>query len=364
MPAPVRRAPPGLLDRLAGGEQRAHPPVGADVGLGEHRSSAGLQEPGGVVVDPLVGHRHRRLGVVRLRVARGVAEVIEDDDRVRRQADVGRDVRLAVVLGVVVALAGGGVEPEPVLAVRHRGSCDTGSGSRCRGRGRATTDGALERRLHGRPGRVRAVDLDHVRRVLGRLGSRHVGPAPVARTWRQCVAPTMITTFGPLEAAARRGGSRGRRQADDDEQGEGEAGGAVTQSRLRWAPGMDPIPGRAGGRVCRQSLGVDPGRLNRGKVPERRRPIVPTCEGGGRSRAVGGGGASHRRCPGAPRWRRRSGAQARHAARSATDSSGRGPTGSAAPSGVPGTGGHGTAATGSSQANPSSSEPSYSLVTR
>jgi hypothetical protein len=103
---------------------------------------------------------------------------MEQDDGVGSETDLTADVVLAVVLDVVVALAGGLVEPEAVLAVWPRG--------RAVGRREAVAvtevdddRGTLEGRLDGGPGRVRAVDPDDVRAVLDRLGVGRIGPCPV-----------------------------------------------------------------------------------------------------------------------------------------------------------------------------------------
>jgi hypothetical protein len=148
------------------------------VAVGDDRPGIGGEEARGVVVGALPGNRHRRLRVSRLAVARGVAEVMEEHDRVRREVDLGREVVLAVVDVVVVAVARCAVEPEAVLAVRPR--------RRPVRAGEAVAVAhvdhdrrALKRGLHVRPGRVGAVDLDDVRGVLDRLGVGRVHPLPV-----------------------------------------------------------------------------------------------------------------------------------------------------------------------------------------
>ena len=86
--------------------------------LGDDRRRAGLDEAGGVVVDPLLADLERPLGQPGLGVAARVAEVAEDDDRVLGELDLAADPRLAEVL-VGVAGAGVGVEPQAVLGRRR-----------------------------------------------------------------------------------------------------------------------------------------------------------------------------------------------------------------------------------------------------
>jgi hypothetical protein len=76
---------------------------------------AGPDEPRGVVVDPLAGILDRALGQAGLGVAAGIAEVMEQDDRVLREPHVRGDRVLAEVLVRVVPATGNGVEPEAVL---------------------------------------------------------------------------------------------------------------------------------------------------------------------------------------------------------------------------------------------------------
>ncbi len=140
------------------------------------------------------------------RVARGVAEVVEDDHRVRGEVERG-DVRLAVILVVRVAVAGGRVEPEPVLrrvlrVVRVRAGpavpmpqVDDDAGA---------DDGGLDLG----PRRVGAVDLDDVGGVLDRLGVRLIGGRRGTSSSSLRSVPTMITTLGSSAAFAGAGWSR------------------------------------------------------------------------------------------------------------------------------------------------------------
>ena len=82
--------------------------VGAGVGLGDDRGGAGGDEPGGEVVDPLASLVQVPLGEARLRVARRVAQVVQQDDRIFGEIDALGDPRLTEVLvGRVAAGASG-----------------------------------------------------------------------------------------------------------------------------------------------------------------------------------------------------------------------------------------------------------------
>ena len=65
--------------------------------VGQDGTRAGGQETGPEVVDALLRLRERSLGHARRRAAGRVAQVVEEHDRVRREADVAGDVVLAVV---------------------------------------------------------------------------------------------------------------------------------------------------------------------------------------------------------------------------------------------------------------------------
>ena len=126
-------------------------------GLGEDRLRPSAQEARPVVVDALDGRRLGRVRRTPLGVPGGVAEPVQDHDRVGRHLDVVVDVVLAVILGVVVAVARRGVEPEPVLRIALEGAV----GARPTV---AVTEvdqqlGALQRGLDLGPRRVGAVDL-------------------------------------------------------------------------------------------------------------------------------------------------------------------------------------------------------------
>ena len=84
--------------------------------VGDDRGRTCLQETGRVVVDALPGDAHARFGLARLRVARGVAEVMEHDHGAGRQVE-GRDVRLAVVDVVVSPAPSIVFRPKPFFVV-------------------------------------------------------------------------------------------------------------------------------------------------------------------------------------------------------------------------------------------------------
>ena len=124
---------------------------------------------------------------------------------------------------------------------------------------------AVDRRLDLRPGRVRAVDLDHVRRVLDRLGVRPVGVRAVAgrravgrpdddhdlRARRRAAAADGTTT--PRVATSTK-----TRAAADLRKGTPRLDGGCEQLSLRLAPvrrtlnrGMVPRPLAPSGRCVR-----------------------------------------------------------------------------------------------------------------
>ena len=149
----------------------------SEVGVGDDRSGACPEKPGGVVVDPLLGLVEGSLGETGLGVAAGVAEMTEDDDRVGRELDLGPDLLLAEVL-VGVGCAGVRIQAEPVLRLREeRVAIDARPAVAM-----AEVDDhrrALQGRLDVRPGGVRRVDLDDVGRQLGGRGRSLVGETAV-----------------------------------------------------------------------------------------------------------------------------------------------------------------------------------------
>ena len=190
----------------------------------------------------------------------------------------GRDVRLAVVLVVVVAGAGRGVEPEPVLGrvlrvvgVRARPAVAVAEVDD----DRRARDG----RLDLRPGRVRAVDLDDVRGVLDRLGVGPVGVGAVAGG-RAVRRPDDDHDLG-VRAVAAAAAARRRRRRQGGEHGEGER----TAMRALRKRGLRRRTERARGSVPPQ-----PRSPGRGTGQSRDGPaslVGPS----GRAGAVAGGGA-------------------------------------------------------------------------
>ncbi len=177
LPLAPGEAAPDLLDRELAAEQGADVVRGAQVGLGDDRLGPRADEAGRVVVDALDGHRLGALGDARLAVAARVAEVRQHDHGVRRELHVV-DRRLAEVLVVGVVGARDRVEPEAVLGRRvERVAVRAGPAVPV-----AEVDhdrGALERVLHRRPGRVRGVDLGHLRAGGDGLGRGGVREGPV-----------------------------------------------------------------------------------------------------------------------------------------------------------------------------------------
>ena len=211
--------------------------------VGDDGAGTGRHEASREVVDPLLGDRQRRRGHARLGVARRVAEVRQDHDRVRGELDGALEIGLAVVGRVRIALARDGIEPEAVLPVGHEGR-------RIRaGEAVPVTHvdddvRALERRLRGRPRGVRAVHLHDVGRVLdgGRVDRIHVGPVGIGgRVGRADDQHDLRARCG------RRGRGDGRRRGDaregeqaGDKQGNQTAHGAGTpvsgEAGQPWAP--------------------------------------------------------------------------------------------------------------------------------
>jgi hypothetical protein len=131
------------------------------VALRDDSPGAGLDESGGVVVDPLASVVDSPLGQPGFRVAARVAEVVEQDHRVLGQAHVRGDRVLAEVLVRVVATAGHGVEPEAVLGhAEERVAVLAGPAVAV-----AHVDhdcGAVERLPDHWPGRLGGVDPDDI----------------------------------------------------------------------------------------------------------------------------------------------------------------------------------------------------------
>ena len=322
----------GLVD----GEEPLEVADGRRVAIGDDGPGTRRQEAGAKVVDPHAGVVPRRLRVARLGVARGIAQVVEHDDRVRRQAERG-DKRLAVVGVVRVASARDLVEAEAVTGI-------VGGLPGVRG-GPAVAmpvvdhdRGAIHGGLHGLPGRVRAVDLHDVGGVLDRLGVLGIsvraigGGGPLDRTHDD----------GDLDAAHRPRGSRSSRGRPGAERHRDKQGGG---DRPELAQRV--LPG-----VCRRSVArrctLDSERHRSRRAPSRdgpagREQMVPPVSG--------------RRDDARQPRRRATRSASVGLERSRSDRIG-------CPSGAPATAGQGTPTAGSSQAKPSSSVPSYSLVTR
>ena len=104
----VQLGAPQVAQGLVGREERLEVSLGATVAVGDHGTDAGLEKARAVVVDALFGDRLGGLGVLGLGVARGVAQVVQQDDRVRCEIEGGHR-RFAVVLEVAVTGAGGGI---------------------------------------------------------------------------------------------------------------------------------------------------------------------------------------------------------------------------------------------------------------
>ena len=117
----VRGGAPDPLHGPRAGEDRGDVVGGAKVAVGDDRGGPGSQKPGREIVDPLLGDVDGPLRQPGLGVAGGIAEVAEDDDRVRREPDGTRDLRLAEVLMGHVVGARDRVEAEAVLRPRVEG---------------------------------------------------------------------------------------------------------------------------------------------------------------------------------------------------------------------------------------------------
>ena len=211
-----RRVVEDLVDGLVRREQLADVPGGPEMAFRDDRCGASLEPAGGHVVHAGLGLGERGLGLARLGVPRRVAQVMEEDDRVGCELDLLGQVVLAVILGGAVSATGLGVEPETVLRVRP--------GGRPVWAWEAVAVAHVDhdrRALHGllrrRPGRVRGVDLDHVRGVFASLGVGRVSVAlVVARRGGDRPDDDRHLRLGS------RRGRGGHREAGGDEQGEGD----------------------------------------------------------------------------------------------------------------------------------------------
>ncbi len=152
---------PDALDAAAPGEQGLHVVRGAQVRLGDDGPGARPQEARREVVDALDRVGLAALRQPRLAVAAGVAEVAQDDDRVRGQLDVIDKGLAEVLVGPVVA-AGDRVEPEAVLGRRvERVAIPAGPAVAV---AQVDHDGSAGQRVADRgPRGVRGVDRDDLR---------------------------------------------------------------------------------------------------------------------------------------------------------------------------------------------------------
>ena len=222
--------------------------------VGEDGAGTGADEAVGVVVDALLGDRLGWRRVAGLAVAARVAEMVEQDDRVRRQVDVLGDRRRAPVLDRRTARRG--VQPEAVLGVLLV--------RRVRARPAvAVTEvdddrGTLDVVEHLGPGGVGMEDASHVHAVRGgQVGDRLAGRIVAALE-----AAAGTDDDDDLELAGRLGrarrcrreadgqGHQGRGQEHDQPGGEGAArgsfggGGGERQRRLPMASGHGVPSGR------------------------------------------------------------------------------------------------------------------------
>ena len=208
------------------------------------------QEPGTVVVHPRPGRGGRRRRSARLAIARRVAQVVEQDDRVRGKREVV-DVRLAVVLDVVVAVAGGGVEPEAVLGrvlrivgVRARPAVAVAHVDHDVRVGRGGLD--------LRPGRVRAVHLGDVRGVLLRLEVRGI----TALTVRVGLAVDGADDDHHLRVRDVRGRNTRDPDPEHGDERDEQGGDSLAQGELRMAGcRLDECPSASGHALARSIAG-------------------------------------------------------------------------------------------------------------
>ena len=167
-----------LVDGLVRRKQLADIPRRTEVAFGDDRRRAGLEPAGGHVVHPLLGLGQGGPGLARLGVARCVAQVVKQDDRVGSEIDLPGQVILAVILGGAVVPAGPWIEAETVLGIRPRAG-PVGAREAVAVAHVDHDRGALHGLLGSSPGRVRGVDLDHVGGVLEGLGVGRVAVALV-----------------------------------------------------------------------------------------------------------------------------------------------------------------------------------------
>ena len=213
-----------------GAEDRGHRAVGREqlahvadrgvrrVALGEYGPCACPDEPGAVVVDAFLGLRERPLRQPGLGVPRRVAQVIEQDDGARRQADVRPDVVLAVVHDLGAVGARRGVEAQAVLRLHLERRVDAGPAVAVAEVHEHVC--ALHRCLDLRPGRVGREQLGDVARVALRLGDDVVRVGLVVRV---VVAhgPHDDHDLGLRRGRDGRGGEGERREQGDDDGDEG-----------------------------------------------------------------------------------------------------------------------------------------------
>ncbi len=110
-------------EQLVQGLRRSPQPLEHRVGIveaeGDHDPRPGREESRREVVNAPHGDVRGRVRIARFAAPGRVAGVVQDDDRVRGEADLGGDVLLAVVLDGRGRAARHGVQPHPVVAVRH-----------------------------------------------------------------------------------------------------------------------------------------------------------------------------------------------------------------------------------------------------
>ena len=220
---PGRRVAEDLVERAVGREQLADL-AGRRVvrmALGDHRPRARADEPGAVVVDPLAGFGERALRQPGLGVPRRVAQVVQEHDRVGRQADVVPDVVLAVVDVLVAVGARLRVETEAVLGHGLERRVDARPAVAV-----AEVDEharALRRGLDRRPGRVGREQRHDVGRVLAGLGG------DVARVGLVVRVVVADGSDDDHDLGRRPGVDRQGREAEGEQQGDEDGGGDATQ---------------------------------------------------------------------------------------------------------------------------------------
>ncbi len=252
-----RRRAPDRIDRAIAAEDGLHVARRVVIRLGDDRRRPRGDEPGREVVDALLRLVEGPLGQVRLRQAAGVAQVVEQDDRVLRELDRRLDPALPEVLMRGVVPAGARVEPEAVL----RGPIERVAVAARPAVAVAHVDdkrGALEGRSDGRPCRVRGIDLGDVGRVPTGHGGRRAS------------------------LAAEPFGHRPDRSHDDHDPGDGRGGGHGRHRSRRREDASDEQrrkyrtePPHHRGHSLRKAGGQRmPGRSLK---PYSRRRISPLC---------------------------------------------------------------------------------------